>query len=98
MSLIGMELIWYISGTRKYKTDIPDVKYVEEGKKTFNFARQSAADVPHDRCFSLVCQSTTIDLECNDAHDRHTLVENFHKLLETINAERIESTAISTAY
>ena len=98
MSLIGMELIWYINVTKKYKTDIPDVKYIEEGKKTFNFARPSSAEVPDDRCFSLVCQSTTIDLECNDQHDRKILIENFHKLLEIVNAERMESIATSTVY
>ncbi len=83
MTIVENELRWFspITG-KKYLIDLPAVKYVESGKKTHNFNKKASLDAQDDLCLSLVCQSTTVDLETLSAEDRNTLVDNFHLLIE----------------
>jgi len=89
MSLVGVELRWYSPVTgKKFLIEMPGVKYVETGKKTHNFNKQASLDADELRCFSLVCQSTTVDLEAMNERDRDVLVENFHRIIEAQIADR----------
>ena len=89
MNLVGQELVWYLSIYKQYKVDISDIKYVEVGKMTENFKRPISADAPEARCLSLVCLSTTLDLECDNSKDRDVLVENFNLLIEECKASQV---------
>ena len=90
MNLVGQELVWYLNVHKQYKIDIPDIKYVEVGKKTANFKTAASADAPEEKCLSLVCLSTTLDLECDNMKDRDVLAENFNLLIEAASAARGE--------
>lgn len=89
MNLVGQELRWYSPVTgKKYLIEMPDVKYVESGKKTHNFNKKASSDALDSRCLSLVCQSTTVDLEATSESDRNKLVDNFNIIIERYVSER----------
>lgn len=89
MNLIGSELRWYSPTTgKKYMIEISDVRYVERGKRTHNFQKKSSADALDGRCFSLVCQSTTVDLEVDTEADRDAMVDCFHTIIDKLVTDK----------
>lgn len=52
------------------------------GKQSTNFLKDGSAQAEPDNCFSLVTDSTTLDLEADSKHDRDTLVVLLRRLTE----------------
>lgn len=92
MHVDGIQLRWHSSASgKKYMIELTDVKYVESGKKTHNFRKSASMAASDSHCFSLVCQTTTVDLEAMNNRDRDLLVDNFHNVIERIIADRSEN-------
>lgn len=71
---------------KKKKMNLHDVLFVEVGKQTTNFARATARAANEDLCFSLVTQTTTLDLESSSKMEREAMTQGFSMILNDLKA------------
>jgi len=79
LSLHDDEVRWQAAKTpqKRYKLNLKQVTFVEEGKNTSNFVKMGrVAEVDH--CFSLLTNNTTLDLEASSKLERDCLVRGFN--------------------
>jgi hypothetical protein len=73
----------FITG-KKYKLDLVEVRSVIIGKKTSNFLRATSAKAHEDLCFSLVCDSLSMDIELNRKIERDSVSHGFALFIEKL--------------
>jgi hypothetical protein len=80
LTLVGTELRWKsakVFARTQYKVDLREIKFVEWGKQTDTFAKQTSMSASEDMCFSLVTDKVTVDLEASSKVERDALVQGF---------------------
>jgi len=83
-AITDVELQWSSPTTnKKYTIRLSELKHAEIGKKTANFQKKSSAEANESNCFSLVCQSTSIDIEAASKETRDRLVDAFNNIIAT---------------
>ena len=68
MCIVGSELRWKalkIFARKRYKIDLKEILLIEWGKKTPNFKKPTTASVKEEKCFSLLTDKITLDLEAS---------------------------------
>jgi len=94
MTLSGSELRWEsldLMTRKRYKLDLNEVLFVEWGKNTHNFHKPTASAALDDHCFSLVSQSTTLDLEVladKGKPERDMLASGFDSIIGALKKQR----------
>ncbi len=90
MAVTKSQLTWSSPVTgKKYAIDMKEIKHVDIGKQSMNFGKKTSAAAPEDRCFSLICQSTTIDIEVSSSLVRDHLVVCFSKVVSRLHEQSI---------
>lgn len=88
LMVLGSEIRWETIAapgmpSKKYKLDLSEVLFVDWGKKTKNLVK---ASVDEDLCFSLVSQTSTLDLQVNTKEERDIMALGFTELIEAIKS------------
>jgi len=88
LMVLGSEIRWETipapgMPSKKYKLDLSEVLFVDWGKKTKNLVR---APVEDDVCFSLVSQTSTLDLQVNNKEERDIMALGFTELIEALKS------------
>jgi hypothetical protein len=82
------ELQWSSPTTnKKYIIQVNELKSTVRGKKTANFLKKSSAAANEMQCFSLLCQSTSVDIEAASQESRDRLVDAFNQIIATCPKE-----------
>ena len=85
MAITYTQLSWSSPVTnKKYAIDLTELKRVDSGKQTANFKKKTSAEANDAHCFSLICQSTTIDIEVPTPQLRDQLVIRFVRIIDKL--------------
>lgn len=88
--LIDHQLRWAPKNAiikKRHKMYLEEVLFVEKGKQTATFARNSARNAPEQCCFSLVTQNETLDFEASSKMEREAMCQGFTLCLEDIKRD-----------
>ena len=68
-----------------HKIPLPNVLYIDVGKKTNALMRNETVKVPDGVCFSLLTQNGSLDLQANSKLERDALVSCFSMILDQVH-------------
>jgi hypothetical protein len=71
-----------------HKIALPNVLYIDVGKKTNALQKPSSVAIPNTVCFSLLTQNGSLDLQTNSMLERDALVSCFSVLLDRVHQDR----------
>ena len=78
MKVSSSSLDWEHPRTgKRFRVDLAEVTHVLPGKQTPNFRKELSVAALGERCFSLECPTTTVDIETSSKDDRDALVVLF---------------------
>ena len=64
---------------------MPNVLYIDVGKRTSAFLKTDDKTVPESCCFSLLTQNGSLDLQANSNLERDSLVSCFSLILDQVH-------------
>jgi len=70
-----------------HRIALPNILYVDVGKKTNALMKKSDSEVPESICFSLLTQNGSLDLQANSRLERDALVSCFSMTLDEIHPQ-----------
>lgn len=70
-----------------HRIALPNILYVDVGKKTNALKKQENASVPEQVCFSLLTQNGSLDLQANSRLERDALVSAFSMILDEVHTQ-----------
>jgi hypothetical protein len=70
-----------------HKIALPNVLYIDVGKKTTALKKVQNKDILDSHCFSLLTQNGSLDLETNSLLERDSLVACFSMVLDQIHTQ-----------
>lgn len=92
MSLVGNDLRWFSGQTGKqYVAKLSDLISIQEEKKTKSFERSTSEHADPSKCFSLVFEIASLDLEAESNESRDMLVYNLRRVLDQNPSSRINT-------
>ena len=90
----GSELRWEsmnLMTRKRYSIDLKEILFVEWGKQTHNFRKTASAQAPEQHCFSLMSQTTTLDIEASNKTERDLLAQGFTSFIDSLKSKRTAS-------
>lgn len=70
-----------------HKIALPNVLYIDVGKKTTALKKRENANISDSLCFSLLTQNGSLDLQANSLLERDSLVACFSMVLDSIHSQ-----------
>jgi hypothetical protein len=70
-----------------HRIALPNILYVDVGKKTNALTKPENRDVPDSVCFSLLTQNGSLDLQANSRLERDALVSCFSMVLDEVHTQ-----------
>lgn len=70
-----------------HRIALPNILFVDVGKKTNALMKQENANVPDSTCFSLLTQNGSLDLQANSRLERDALVSCFSMVLDEVHTQ-----------
>ena len=70
-----------------HRIGLPNILYVDVGKKTNALTKPENKDVPDSVCFSLLTQNGSLDLQANSRLERDALVSSFSMVLDEVHTQ-----------
>lgn len=70
-----------------HRIALPNILFVDVGKKTNALMKQENASVPDSACFSLLTQNGSLDLQANSRLERDALVSCFSMVLDEVHTQ-----------
>ena len=83
----GQMSIVLMRGT-SHNIALPNVLYIDVGKRTNALQRRETMAIPDSVCFSLLTQNGSLDLQTNSMLERDALVSCFSVLLDYVHKDR----------
>ena len=71
-----------------HKIALPNVLYIDVGKRTNALQRGDSTAIPDTVCFSLLTQNGSLDLQANSMLERDTLVSCFSVILDQVHQDQ----------
>jgi len=87
----GSELRWEsmnLMTRKRYSIDLKEILFVEWGKQTHNFRKTASAQAPEQHCFSLMSQTTTLDIEASNNTETEMVAQGFTSFIDSLKSKR----------